>query len=170
MASAVTVDAGKAIEQRAAATAFDSSDLWLLCKAGSHRFAVPIVNVTEIMRMLPVEAVNGAPPIVRGLSVIRGAAVPVIDTGRVLGDETARYERLIAVRTGERAVALAASAVSGVQRIQESQRGELPPVLRDAEAIAALARLDQELTFFLRVARALPDHFHIGNDAGLGVS
>lgn len=169
MASAAAIDRGKAVNERPARAAFGESDystnLWLLCKAGSHCLALPMVNVIETMRVLAVETIAGAPPLVRGLSVIRGAAVPVIDTARLFGDEAARYERLVTVRTGKRTVAFGASVVLAVQSIQDSQREELPPLLRDADAIAAIARLDEELVFFLHAARALPDDFHVNGDA-----
>jgi purine-binding chemotaxis protein CheW len=141
-------------------------DLWLLCQSGSHRFALPIASVIETMRMLPIETVAGAPPLVRGLAIIRGAGVPVIDTARLFGDEFTPYQRLITIRTGERTIAFAASAVLGTQSIQEDLREELPPLLRDVEAIAAIGRLDKELVFFLRETRALPNDFHAGDEVG----
>ncbi len=170
MASTVATDHGKAA-QEVAATLPDKNhrpDLWLLCTAGLHRFALPMANVIETMRMLPVEAVDGPPRLVCGLSIIRGAAVPVIDTARLFDDEAARYERLVTVRIGERTVAFSASAVLGVQLIQGSECEEMPPLLRDAEVIGALARLDEQLVFFLRAARALPDDFHISDNARAG--
>lgn len=170
MANAVATDRAKTVHEWAAGATvgeknFDA-DLWLLCAAGSHHFALPMANVIETMRMLPVETVVGAPPLVCGLSVIRGAAVPVIDTVRLFGGESAHYERLVTVRTGERTVAFAASAVFTVQSIKDSGRERLPPLLRDAHTIAAIARLDQELVFFLHAARALPDDFRVDDDAG----
>jgi purine-binding chemotaxis protein CheW len=174
MVSAVATDLEKAApghtEGAASPEKNHSTNLWLLYKAGSHRFALPMANVIETMQMLPVEAVNGPPRLVCGLSMIRGAAVPVIDTARMFDDEAARYERLVTVRTGERIIAFAASAVLGVQLIQGSECEELPPLLRDAQVIAALARLDEQLVFFLRVARAVPDNFHIGDVARMGDS
>jgi purine-binding chemotaxis protein CheW len=170
MASAVAKDLGKVAHGAAFPEKTPSTDLWLLCQAGSHRFALPMANVIETMRMLPVEAVSGPPRLVCGLSIIRGAAVPVIDTARMFDDEAARYERLITIRTGERTVAFAASAVLGVQLIQADECEELPPLLREAETITALTRLDERLVFFLRAARALPDDFHVNDDAGLGGS
>jgi purine-binding chemotaxis protein CheW len=168
MANAAATDRGNTIAGRfrqSDSAAESGADLWLLCTAGSHRFALPIANVIETMRVLPVETVAGAPSFVRGLSVIHGAAVPVLDTARLFGAEAARYERLVTVRTGERTVAFAASAVLAVQSIDGSQPDELPPLLQDADTIGAVARLDEELVFFLRTARALPDDFHVSGDA-----
>jgi len=141
-----------------------AADLWLLCKAGSHCFALPMCNVIETMRTLPIETIASAPPIVLGLCVIRGMAVPVIDTARLFGGEAARYERLVTVRTGERIVAFAASAVLAMQSIEPGRLGELPPLLRDADAIAAVGRLDEDLVFFLHAARAMPDDFLVKGD------
>jgi purine-binding chemotaxis protein CheW len=170
MASAAATDPEKAAQEAIFSQRNHSTDLWLLCRAGTHRFALPMANVIETMRMLPIEAVNGPPRLVCGLSVIRGAAVPVIDTARLFDDEAASYERLVTVWTGERTVAFAATGVLGVRMIKRSEHQELPPLLRDAEVIAALARSDEQLVFFLRVALALPDDFSVGDDARAGVS
>jgi purine-binding chemotaxis protein CheW len=173
MPSAPATDRGDAIAERSSEAGSDAesvADLWLLCTAGSHRFALPIADVIETMRALPVETIAGAPPFVRGLSVIRGAAVPVLDTARLFGGAAAHYERLIAVRTGARTIAFAASAVLAVQSITGSGPDELPPLLQDADTIGAIARLDEELVFFLRTARALPDDFHVDGDAPVEVT
>src|ERR1700683_3674368 len=111
MASAATTDRGKAAHEAAFPEKNYSTDLWLLCQAGTHRFALPMASVIETMRMLPVEAVSGPPRLVCGLSIIRGAAVPVIDTARMFDDGAPRCERLVYERAGERTVAFSASAV-----------------------------------------------------------
>jgi purine-binding chemotaxis protein CheW len=164
MASA-TANSGKAVRRAVFPEGDRSTDLWLLCQAGTHRFALPMASVIETMRMLPVEAVSGPPRFVCGLSIIRGAAVPVIDTARLFDDEAARYERLVTVRTCDRTVAFAASAVHGVRSIKSSECEALPPLLRDAQLIAALARSDEQLVFLLRAARALPEDFQVGDHA-----
>jgi purine-binding chemotaxis protein CheW len=122
-------------------------------------------DVIETMRMQPIVTVAGTPPLVCGVAIIRGATVPVIDTARLFDGEAVRYERLITVRTGERIVAFAASAVLAMQPAQDSEREELPPLLRDTETIAAIARLDEELVFVLRAARAIPDDFCVNGAA-----
>ena len=94
--------------------ATSTAQSWLVCSAGSHGFALPLASVIETMRMLPVEAVAGAPPIVAGLCVIRGEPLAVVDTSRLFGEQTANYQRLITVRTSERTVAFAATAVAGL--------------------------------------------------------
>jgi purine-binding chemotaxis protein CheW len=131
---------------------------WLLCRAGTLLCAIPLEHVIETLRVLPVEAVSGAPRYVRGLSVIRGAVVPVIDASLLVGDQSTSPERLITIRTGSRTIALAVETVVGISALGEETVTALPPLLRDAasEAIAAIGTLDAELLIFLRAARMVP--------------
>jgi purine-binding chemotaxis protein CheW len=131
---------------------------WLVCRAGTLLCAIPLEHVIEILRVLPIEAISGAPSFVRGLCIIRGTAVPVVDTGLLVGDQPTKSERLVAIRTGSRTIALTADSVLGVWAIGTGTSRELPPLLRDAarEAIAAIGTLDTELLFFLRAARIVP--------------
>jgi purine-binding chemotaxis protein CheW len=129
---------------------------WLLCTANAHRFALPLQQVVEAMRMLPLESVMGAPPIVLGVSVIRGVPTPVIDAAVLFGGRSERCERFVTVRTGPRTVAFAVDAVIGVWTTRAAL-DELPPLLHEAEAIAGLRMRDRDLFFLLDVARAAPD-------------
>ena len=132
---------------------------WLLCRAGRRLCAIPLAQVIEVMRPLPIEQVSGAPSFVRGLSLIRGAPVPVIDAGLLLGEAASAGRRLLTVRTGARTVALAIDMVIGVHAFADEMRSALPPLVRDAagEAIAAIGTLDAELLFFLRASLSVPD-------------
>lgn len=131
---------------------------WLLCRAGTNLCAIPLAHVIEVMRPLPIETVAGAPRYVLGVCIIRGAAVPVIDTGLLIGAQATRSERLVTIRTGERTTALAAESVRGIAEIRPETLSELPPLLREAahDTIAAIGTLDAELLFLLRTARIVP--------------
>jgi purine-binding chemotaxis protein CheW len=130
---------------------------WLLCRTGSRHFALPMQQVVETMRMLPIEAVTGCPSIVRGLSVIRGAPTPVIDVALLFDSQSDQCERLVTVRTGKRTIALATQAVVGVWESADGELDDLPPLLGNVEAISGLKMLDQQLVFLLHVARIIPD-------------
>jgi len=132
---------------------------WLVCRAGTHLCAMPLQDVLEVMRMLPIEQLSGAPSYVRGLCIIRGSPVPVVDTGLLIGDQVTRPERLVAISIGGRSVALAVEAVVGIRAIGVGASEQLPPLLRDAavEAVAAIGTLDAELLLFLRTARIVPE-------------
>jgi chemotaxis signal transduction protein len=127
--------------------------------AGYVLVGVRLNYVVEIMPTPPIEIVAGAPPYVRGLCIIRGTAVPVVDVGLLIGGQTTRPARLVTIRTDSRAIALAADAVLGVRAIGEEACASLPPLLRDAvsDTIAAIGIRDRELLYFLRTARIVPD-------------
>jgi purine-binding chemotaxis protein CheW len=143
----------------ASAKTASAAECWLLCRAGSHCFALPMPQVIEIMRMLPIKSLVGAPPQVCGICIIRGAPVPVVNAGLLFDETGKRCERLITVRTGDRTIAFATEAVLGVETIRGDALEELPPLLHNIGALAAIAALDEELVFFLRAARIIPDDF-----------
>jgi purine-binding chemotaxis protein CheW len=130
---------------------------WLLCRAGSHQFALPVSHVIETMRMLPIESLVGAPPMVRGLCIIRGAPTPVVDSALIFDDHPTRCERLVTARTGKRTIAFATEAVVGVRSITADELEQLPPLLSNVQTIAAVRPLDGELVFLLQIARVVPD-------------
>jgi purine-binding chemotaxis protein CheW len=133
---------------------------WLLCRFGTVRGALPLEPVVEIMRPRPFTQVAGAPPYVLGLSIIRGAPVPVVDIGRIVTGTPSRAARVITVRSATGIVALAVDEVIGLATFAEDICGRLPALLQDAaaETIAGVAALDAELIVVLRTGRLLPDH------------
>jgi purine-binding chemotaxis protein CheW len=137
-----------------AAASGTTSTRVLLVRAGTRICALPIGAVVETMRLLPVRPVPGVPEAVRGISILRGKPVPVVDLAALLGDaEDPQAGRLVAIRTGNRQVGL---AVRDVLRIVEIPgTGTLPPLLQDACAarVRAIAALDAELFWVLDAAR-----------------
>lgn len=131
----------------------------LLCRVGSVRCALPLQYVEETMRPLPVEPMAGAPVFVRGLAIVRGSVVPVVDAGSLLGGGLAQASRFVMVKARSRRVALVVDAVEGVGQIARASLNTLPPLLRDAnlEAVAAIGTLDAELLVILRSSRLVPD-------------
>jgi purine-binding chemotaxis protein CheW len=74
----------------------------LLTRVGARLCAVPLAHAVETMRLLPVSPLADAPPFVRGLAIIRGQAVPVVDLGALLGEPAVAVTRLVLVRVEER--------------------------------------------------------------------
>jgi purine-binding chemotaxis protein CheW len=126
--------------------------LWLLCRAGATLVALPIAEIVETMRVLPYARVDGAPPYVLGLSIVRGLPAAVVDLGRIINGASSRASRLVTVRQGGRIVALAVDEVVGITAFAAGTFGRLPPLLRDAatETIAGVGAADAELLVFLR--------------------
>jgi purine-binding chemotaxis protein CheW len=146
----------------------------LLFRARGHLCALPLAHVVETMRPLPVEPMAGAPPYVRGLAIIRGAPVPVVDVARLLGEEAAGTEvgarvppsaRFVTLKIGERAIALAVDGVVGVRTLAVDALHELPALLRDAEvdAVSSIGTLDSELLLVLRSARLVPQNLLVAD-------
>lgn len=131
----------------------------LLCRVGDLLCALPLAHVREVMRPLPVEALAGVPACVRGLAVIRGAPVPVVDAAVLLSETASQPTRFITLNTGGRHVALAVDAVVGIRDVAATVFAELPPLVRAgvSDAIDVVGTLDAELLVILNVARVVPD-------------
>ena len=131
----------------------------LVVRSRSRLCALPVEHVIETLRPLPAEPLSGAPTFVRGVAVIRGEVVPVVDLGALLGSaESADPSRFVTLRIGNRRVALAVERVLGVRHLEPRLAREVPPLLGEVEAerLAAVATLDNELLLILRAARLLP--------------
>lgn len=130
----------------------------LLCQVGRLVCALPLEHISETMRPLPIEPLNGMPAFVDGLSVIRGLPVPVVDLARLLGIEGGtRRTRFVVVKAHERYVALAVELVIGVGKPPSSE-APLPSLLGEANAefVAAIGALDDRLLMVLESGLILP--------------
>ena len=135
--------------------------LVLIVVVGIRRCAIPVRFVAEILRPLPVQPLGGVPAYVRGLSVIRGAPVPVVDVNLLIGDDGSEHAagRLAVIDVGERRIALAVDAVLGMQRLDAHLIGRLPPLLHGvaSDVVEAIGVADARLLVVLRAARLGPD-------------
>jgi purine-binding chemotaxis protein CheW len=136
----------------------NNSSSWLLCRAGTRLCALPLENIIETMRMLPVEPVADAPRSVLGLCPIRGAPVPVIDLQALLAEPDAPLRRMVTLDVGGGTVALAVESVLGIRSIGAEESGRLPPLLREAagDIVSAIGMLDSEFLLFLSSSRIAP--------------
>lgn len=140
-------------------------------RVGSRICAIPVEDVEEVMRPLPVEPIAGMPSFLLGLSVIRGVPTPVVHAGILLGaGDAATPGRFLSLRIGERRVALAIDGALDVIDLRARPLAELPPLLRhaDADLVAALGTLDSALLVVLESARLVPDAVWSALDAGRG--
>ncbi|MEO7036751.1 MAG: chemotaxis protein CheW [Polyangiaceae bacterium] len=132
----------------------------LLCQVGSLVCGLPLEHIIETLRPLPLLPFDGMPPFVSGLSVIRGAPVPVVDLGRLLGNEqSATRGRWVLARTQDRRVALAVEQVIGVRTLSTPSLSALPPLLGEASAefVSRVGALDVRLLVVLESGRVLPE-------------
>jgi purine-binding chemotaxis protein CheW len=132
----------------------------LVVRAGERLCALPIGSVVETMRPLPVTSLAGAPPYVRGVAIVRGEPVPVVDLAALVGAGGApgAPARFVSVRAGGRAAALAVAGVVGVTRLEPEGERRMP-LLADACAgtLSALRTRDDDLLLVLGAARLVPE-------------
>jgi purine-binding chemotaxis protein CheW len=138
---------------------YDPSRRALLIQARRWVCALPAASVVEVMRPLPVQPIEGAPRFVRGLAIIRGAPVAVVDLAALLGAGSGeRGARFVTARAGPRTVALEVSAVLGFEALDASALHALPPLLSEAlpDQVQKLGALDGHTLALLDVLRILP--------------
>lgn len=131
----------------------------LLCRVHGSICALPLAQVIETLRPLPLEPLAGAPSFVCGVSVLRGVPVPVVDLGFLLAAEQVQPSRFVALRAGAHTVAIAVESVLGVRSLEGETEGTLPPLLRDAagDVVRSLRSLDRELLLVLDGGRLVPE-------------
>lgn len=132
------------------------SETALLARVGDVIVAVPLAHVRETLRCMPCERLPAVPPYVSGVSIIRGVPVPVMDAGKLLGQQTSSPRRLVLLRAEQRALALAVDEVLDVRALSTGGREDLPPLLGSAPEVAHLARLDSSLLVLLEASRLVP--------------
>ena len=133
----------------------------LLLRSGRRLCALSVSCVDEIMRPMPVESLPGAPPFVRGLSIVRGRPTPIVDLRAILGDDDRSSPgRLVTVRVEtNRRVGLLVDDVMGIRDAKALVREAPPSLLQEAasEIVEELARLDDALLTILRAGNLYPE-------------
>lgn len=140
----------------------------LLARLDSGLCALPLESVVECFRPLPAQVVPGAPPFLLGVSIIRGAPVPVVDLSALVGQGGTRPGRFVLVRLGARRVALAVAGVVGTRSLDGNVLREAPPLLQGAEGVSAVGVHDEQLLLLLRPARIVPDEVWRALESGEG--
>ena len=133
---------------------------FLVCRSNNCLCALPLMSVVETMRPLAIEPLAAMPPFVLGVSVIRGAPVPIVDTAKLLGSTApSRPQRIVTLKIGERLVGLAVDSVLGVRAIALASLKHVPPLLHQVgdDTVSTITRLDAELLLVLKSSRIVPE-------------
>ena len=130
----------------------------LLCQVGALVCGLPLPYIIETLRPLALASFEGMPNFVMGLSIIRGAPVPVVHLGRLLENRGTTCGRWVLACAEGHHVALAVERVIGVRSLPAPTLGALPPLLGEASAdiISRVGSLDTRLLVMLESARILP--------------
>jgi purine-binding chemotaxis protein CheW len=132
----------------------------LLVRSGGQICAVPLPQVEETLRPLPLQPLAGMPPYLSGLSVIRGTPTPVVDlTALLAGARGSPARRWVTLRLGARRAALAVDDVLGVSALGGDSAAALPPLVSKATsgAMGSLGALDEQLLWVLNATRLLSE-------------
>jgi len=125
---------------------------------GTEEFAVDILLVQEINRMLPITRVPQSPQDVEGVINLRGRIIPVIDLRqrfKITNRETTQHSRIIVVEISGRTLGFIVDRVNEVLRI-DSNIVEPPPSMVggiDTDYIKGVGKLEDRLLILLDLDR-----------------
>lgn len=136
----------------------DRSQLALVFRSAGSLCALPLAQVIETMRPLPVQRIEGTPDFVLGAAIVRGLPTPVVSLARLADGGTVAGLRWISVAAGPRRVVLEVDDVLGVRALALDDGTPRQPLLEGAEPerVTTLGRLDGQLLRLLQAARLVP--------------
>lgn len=131
---------------------------------GNEEYAVDILYVQEINRMIQITKVPNSPDFVEGVINLRGRVIPVIDLRTRLGmvkKEHDQNTRIIVIEVQGNTLGFIVDAVKEVLRIP-SGITEIPPELTsgvDSEYIKSVGKLEDRLLILIDLEKifAQPD-------------
>ncbi len=141
------------------------SRCFLVVRAQEWMCALPLEEVEETMRPLPVAPVAAAPAFVRGVCLVRGTPSPVVSLAVLLGGapstEASPGQRFISLRVPEGRLALEVDEVRGLRWMEERMLDSVPPLLRSLASgqLQHVGSLDGGLLAVLGSAHLLPEDF-----------
>ncbi len=127
---------------------------------GDEEFAVDILIVQEIIRMLQVTKVPNAPDFVDGVINLRGRIIPVIDLRCKMGMKRIEHDkntRIIVVEVIGKTVGFIVDAVTEVLRIPSSITEAPPEIVAgvNSEFIKAVGKLEDRLLILIDIEKIL---------------
>jgi len=125
---------------------------------GSEEFAVDILAVQEINRMMALTRVPQSPPEVEGVINLRGKIIPVVDLRKRFGlpaTDKSEQSRIVVVEVHARTIGFIVDRVSEVLRISGKIVEPAPSMVCsvDADFIAGVGKLEDRLLILLDLGR-----------------
>ncbi len=127
-------------------------------EVGDEEYAVPILSVQEINRMMQITRVPQSPEFVEGVINLRGKIIPVIDLRKRFGLtelENSDDVRIIVVEVANRVIGFTVDRVNEVLRISSSIV-EPPPSMVcgiDTDYVQGVGKLDDRLLILLHLEK-----------------
>jgi purine-binding chemotaxis protein CheW len=129
-------------------------------KMGNEEYAIDILNVKEINRMVNITKVPNSPAFVEGIINLRGQVIPVVNLRTKLGMSKIEHDkdtRIVVVDLSGRTVGFLVDAVSEVLRIPRNIT-EAPPEIttgKNSEYITAVGKLEDRLLTLIDLSKVL---------------
>ena len=129
---------------------------------GEEEFAVDILNVQEINRMVEVTKVPSAPDFVEGIINLRGKVIPIIDLRKKFGIQTRvtdKNTRIIVVELSKKVIGFIVDSVSEVLRINSSICEPPPNIVSNihADYITSVGKLEDRLLILLDLEKVISE-------------
>jgi purine-binding chemotaxis protein CheW len=146
---------------------------FVTCRVGHEEFALDVLSVQEINRMVEITRVPKAPFFVEGVINLRGRIIPVLDLRRRFGlpvAERTNESRIVVILVRQRMVGLIVDEVVEVLRIPKSTV-EPPPSVGSsagAEFTQGVGRIGDRLLIVLDLNRLLLPSEQAALDAATG--
>lgn len=126
-----------------------------------QEYCVNVQGVREIRGWAPETRLPHAPDFVRGVVNLRGAILPIIDLGLLLGFEMAEptpRHAILVVEVGETIVGLLVDAVSDIFKAKDAEIQDLPSAATDVarEFVSGIIPSGDRLIGFLNVKSLMP--------------
>ncbi|MFW0883586.1 chemotaxis protein CheW [Candidatus Acidulodesulfobacterium sp. H_13] len=125
-------------------------------KLGNEEFALDILKVQEINRIVEITKVPKAPDFVEGVINLRGRVIPIVDIRKKFHlsiKEATKDARVIVVNIMNKTIGLIVDSVSEVLRINSSTIQPPPPLIAglDSDYIKGVGKLDERLIILLDI-------------------
>lgn len=125
---------------------------------GNEEFAIPILAVQEINRMMQITRVPHAPAFVEGVINLRGKIIPVVDLRKRFGltqIENASDTRIVVVEVSSRVIGFTVDRVSEVLRVPTSIVEPAPAMVSgvDSDYVEGVGKLEDRLLILLSLGR-----------------
>lgn len=146
-----------------AQTAADGELLQLVSfVVGTEEYAIPILRVQEINRMMQITRVPQSPEFVEGVINLRGKIIPVVDLRNRFGltqIETNSDNRIIVVDVQGRVIGFTVDKVNEVLRINANIVDEPPTMVSgiDTDYVEGVGKLDDRLLILLDLVKLFGD-------------
>ncbi len=130
---------------------------------GMEEFAIPILSVQEINRMMQITRVPHSPGFIEGVINLRGKIIPVMDMRKRFNVDTpgdGSDSRIIVVEVANRVIGFTVDRVNEVLRIDAGIVESPPSMISsgiDSDYVESVGKLDDRLLILLNLEKLFSD-------------